>query len=110
ELAYGLADRLGGLNGVVALVSLLVALASAGLFAALRRRGLPPLPALALTLLSLPLTAVTWTARAQLFTLLLALWWSERLWRYRRDGDVRRLWALPLAMALWANLHGGFIV
>jgi len=110
ELVYGVADRLGGLNGVVALVSVLVALASAELFAAFRRRGLSALPALALTLLALPLTAVTWTARAQLFTLVLALWWSERLWRYWRDGNARRLWALPPAMALWANLHGGFIV
>ncbi len=110
EIVYGLADRLGGLTGVVALVSVLVALASAELFAAYRRRGLSALPALALTLLALPLTAVTWTARAQLFTLVLALWWSERLWRYRRDGGARRLWALPPAMVLWANLHGGFIV
>lgn len=110
QLAYGLAHHLGGLNGVVALASVLLALASAGLFAALRQRGLSPLPALALTLLGLPLTAVTWTARAQLFTLVLALWWSEQLWRYRRDGAIRRLWALPPILALWANIHGGFIV
>ena len=110
QLAYGLAHHLGGLNGVVTLASLLIALAGAGIFAALRRRGLSPLPALALTLLGLPLTAVTWTARAQLFTLVLALWWSEHLWRYLRDGNIRRLWALPPVLALWANLHGGFIV
>src|SRR5258706_4305341 len=109
-MVCGLADRLGGLPGVVALVSVLFALASAELFAAFRRRGLSALPALALTLLALPLTAVTWTARAQLFTLVLALWWSERLWRYLRDGGARQLWALPPSIVLYANLHGGFIV
>jgi hypothetical protein len=39
----------------------------------------------------------------------LTLLWSELLWRYWRSGDRRILWTLPAIMALWANLHGGFL-
>ena len=109
QVAYALAARLGGLNGVVALAGALMAATGAGVFAITRRRGVPLLPALALALAAIAFTSITWTARAQLFSLPLTLWWSDWLWRYRRDGDMRRLFAFPLAMALWANLHGGFI-
>lgn len=109
QVCYATAYQLVGLNGVVALAGILVAATSAGLYAALRRRGAPLLIALALALAGIALTSITWTARAQLFSLPLTLWWSEQLWRYWRDGHARRLWAFPLVMALWANLHGGFI-
>lgn len=109
QVCYAFAYQLGGLNGVVALAGLLVAATGAGLYAALRRRGAPLLLALALALAAIALTSITWTARAQLFSLPLTLWWSEQLWRYWRDGRARRLWAFPLVMALWANLHGGFL-
>jgi hypothetical protein len=109
QVAYALAARLGGLNGVVALAGALVAATGAGVFAITRRRGVPLVPALALALAAIALTSITWTARAQLFSLPLTLWWSDWIWRYRRDGDPRRLFAFPLVMALWANLHGGFI-
>jgi hypothetical protein len=39
----------------------------------------------------------------------LTLLWSELLWGYWRSGDRRILWTLPAIMALWANLHGGFL-
>jgi hypothetical protein len=109
QVAYAAAYRAGGLNGVVALAGGIVALTSVGLYAALRRRGTPLLLALALALLGTGLTSITWTARAQLFSLPLTLWWSEALWAYWCDGKSRRLWLLPPVMALWANLHGGFI-
>lgn len=74
---YAIAYRLGGLNGVVLLAALLVALTGAGLLAAMRRRGMPLLLALGLALLGTALTSITWTARSQLFSLLLTLLWSE---------------------------------
>ncbi|HKV83273.1 MAG TPA: hypothetical protein VJN88_01870, partial [Ktedonobacterales bacterium] len=106
---YALANRAWGLNGVVALAALLVAATSVGLFIALRRRGVALILALALTVAGIGLTSITWTARAQLFSLPLTLLWSELLWRYWRTGDHRILWTLPAIMALWANLHGGFL-
>ncbi|MGH2485820.1 MAG: hypothetical protein ACRDHE_07410, partial [Ktedonobacterales bacterium] len=106
---YALANRAWGLNGVVALAALLVAASSVGLYIALRRRGVALILALALTVAGIGLTSITWTARAQLFSLPLTLLWSELLWRYWRSGDWRILWTLPAIMALWANLHGGFL-
>ncbi len=109
QVAYAVALSLGGLNGVVALAAGLVALTSVLLFAGLRARGVPLVLSLALALVGTGLTSITWTARAQLFSLLLTLLWSECIWRYWRRGDTRLLWCFPVAMALWVNLHGGFI-
>jgi hypothetical protein len=109
QTLYAVALRLGGLNGVVALAAVFVALTSALLFAGMRRRAIPLALALPLALVAIGLTSITWTARAQLFSLLLTVLWSECLWRYWRSGDRRHLWLFPPAMALWVNLHGGFI-
>lgn len=109
QVIYALGLRLGGLNGVVAVASLLIALTGLSLYAVLRWRGVPLLAAMGFAFIAVSLTAIIWTARAQLFTLLLMVWWSEQIWRYWRDGSPRRLWFFPLVMALWANLHGGFI-
>ena len=110
QVFFALANHTAGLNGVVTLTALLIALTGVGLFHALRRRNVTIPLALALTACGLALTSLTWTARAQLFSLVLVLWWTEWLWRYWEDGKRARLVALPLVMALWANLHGGFIL
>ncbi|HEV2460327.1 MAG TPA: hypothetical protein VGS80_18370, partial [Ktedonobacterales bacterium] len=109
QVIYALGLRLGGLNGVVTVAAALVAATGVSLFAILRRRGVPLLAAVGLALLGIGLTSITWTARAQLFSLLFTVWWTEWIWRYWRDGNPRRLWAFPLAMAVWVNLHGGFL-
>ncbi len=109
QAGYALAYHLGGLSGVVALVGVLVGLLGAGIFIVLRRRGVGVSLAATLTVGGLLLTSLAWTARAQLFTLALALAWSEWLRLYWHDGRSRRLWAFPPVMILWANLHGGFI-
>ncbi len=109
QVCYALAYQLGGLNGVVALAGLLVAVTSLGLYAALRVRRVPLLLALALAVAGIGLTSITWTARAQLFSLALTMWTSEEIWRYWRDGRAARLWRFPPVFALWANLHGGFL-
>lgn len=109
QVAYAVAYRLAGLNGVVALAGGIVAGTGAGLYAIIRRRNGPLLLALLLAIAGIGLTSITWTARAQLFSLPLTLWWSENLWTYWRTGNTRRLWYFLPAMALWANLHGGFI-
>lgn len=109
EVCYAAAWRLAGLNGVVALAGVLIAGTSAGLFVALRRRATPLLLALPLALLAIGLTSIHWVARPHLFSFPLTLWWSEWLWRYWRDGRCGRLWAFPVVMVLWVNLHGGFV-
>lgn len=109
EVCYAAAWRAGGLDAVVTLAGLLVAVTAASLLAILRARRVPLLLALPLTLLALALTSIHWVARPHLFSFPLTLWWSEWLWRYWRDGQRRRLWWFPFVMVLWVNLHGGFL-
>jgi hypothetical protein len=99
-----------GLNGVVALVAGVVALTSAWLLRAVRKRGVPLLLALPLTLAAIALTSIHWLARPHIFSLLLMLWWSEQLWAYWQSGNPKKLWPFPFVLVLWANLHGGYIV
>ncbi|HEX9037129.1 MAG TPA: hypothetical protein VF808_09095 [Ktedonobacterales bacterium] len=108
QIIYALGYLVGGLNGVVAVASLLVALTVRGLYSALRARGLPALASAALALTGGAVVMLSWTARAQLFSLVLTLWWSEWLWRYWRNGARWRLWLFPAASAVWANLHAGY--
>src|SRR5262249_49730770 len=79
------------------------------LYILLRRRGAPLLAAMGLAFVGVSLTALIWTARAQLFTLPIMVWWTEQIWRYWHSGDPRRLWFFPVTMAFWVNLHGGYI-
>jgi hypothetical protein len=109
QVVYALGYRVGGLNGVVAIASILMAATLLGLYTVLRRHGASPLPAVALTLLGAPLVAMAWTARAQVFSLLFTLWWAEWLWRYWRTGERWRLWLFPLVTALWVNFHAGWL-
>ncbi|HIQ05628.1 MAG TPA: hypothetical protein EYH31_08020 [Anaerolineae bacterium] len=60
--------------------------------------------------------------RPQLFTWLFSITFLRILWRYHRQGDSSAgpawrptsfrlgLAFLPLLMALWANLHGGYVI
>ncbi len=54
--------------------------------------------------------AIFWSARPHMFSFLLSAAALYVLDRYRRTGNARWLWALPVLAALWANLHGGFII
>ena len=108
QVIYALTNRFGGLTAVVALASLLVALTANSLYTVLRCYSIPLIPAVVVTVIGLILISITWTARAQLFSLPLSLWWAEWIRRYWRDGQRWRLWCFPPVMALWVNLHGGF--
>ena len=50
-------------------------------------------------------SSVFWSARPQMFTLLLS---ALTLWLLRRGGYWP--WFLPAILALWANLHAGFML
>lgn len=109
QVIYALGFRLGGLNGVVAIASALLAGVLLGLYAVLRRHGASPLTAVGLTLLGAAPVAMAWTARAEVFSLLFTLAWAEWLCRYWRDGARWRLWVFPALTALWVNVHAGWI-
>jgi hypothetical protein len=48
--------------------------------------------------------------RPRVFTLLLASIFLVVLQNFARTGGGRRIWLLIPLMALWANLHGGFVI
>jgi hypothetical protein len=108
EIPYALADRLGGLNGVVLLCALLISFTFTLSFRQSYARGSLVLLALGWTILAAAASSLHWLARPHLFTLLIVPLWTGELERIRQ-GTTSRWWLLPLLMLLWANLHGAFI-
>ena len=62
-----------------------------------------------IVLLAAIASAVYWSARPQILSLLLAAIFAWVLEEYRSHGR-NRLWLLPPLTALWVNLHGGFAI
>jgi hypothetical protein len=69
----------------------------------------PPLLRAFLLALAATTSAVYWSARPQILTFVLAAAFLLVLEKWRAAG-LRRLWLLPVLMAVWANLHGGFAI
>jgi hypothetical protein len=98
-----------GLNGVVLVSAFIFALTFALLFRlTLKLSGNLPV-AVCLTLLSVAAASIHLLARPHLVTWLFTLLWFAHLDSFQR-GWRRHLFALPLLMLLWVNLHGGFLV
>ncbi len=98
-----------GLKGVVWFAGVLIAAFAVLLLRYTLWLGADPLVALLTTLLAVGAASVHYLARPHLFTMLLlvvSLWIIGR--DLRRPG--RAVWALVPMAALWANLHGGFLV
>lgn len=98
--------RWQGLPGLNVLTALAVLAAFGFMWSSMRQ---PPLLKAFVLVLGATVSGVYWSARPQIFTLMMtgAFFWS--LQRAQRSGP-RALWLPPLLMALWANLHGGFAV
>ncbi|MGH2350621.1 MAG: hypothetical protein ACRDJN_03285, partial [Chloroflexota bacterium] len=111
EVASALSYRLAGLAGPVLLHGMAIGLSFAVLFRHLRHRGHPVVLALAVTLLAAMASTLHWLARPHVFTFLGTAVFSFVLdgWHAGRLRS-RWLWALAPAMALWANVHGGFLI
>jgi hypothetical protein len=99
--------RVGGLVGLTAFSAILVGVAFLFLWPLLEG---PLLLRAALLLLAAATSAVYWAARPHLASFALAAIFYWALERRRRDSKSRAIWLLPLAMALWVNLHGGFAI
>jgi hypothetical protein len=54
-------------------------------------------------------SAVYWSARPQIISMLFTALFGYILISYRQRG-INRLWLLPLLMLSWVNLHGGFAI
>lgn len=105
EVLLAAAHRLAGLPGALVLTGIVVAAAYALVLLFLQRSGVDPLVAFATAIAAGVLGAVHWLARPHVFTLLGAV---ATLWLLERGGRRAALAAVGI-LALWANLHGGFL-
>ena len=99
--------RLGGLAGLTAFSAVLVGVAFLFLWPLLEG---PLLLRAAILLLAAATSAVYWAARPHIASFALAAFFLWALDQWRRGRRPRVIWLLPLATALWVNLHGGFAI
>jgi hypothetical protein len=102
--------QLGGLPLILSVQALVVALAYGLLLRlCIRRSGSVQLSVALLLLTTMPLSFNNWIVRPQSYALPIFAAFLTILTEYRL-GLSRRLWLLPLLMALWVNVHGTFVL
>ena len=99
-----------GLNGVVFITALMIALSFTLLFRLMLARGTGLPLAVILLVLAVGASAIHLFARPHVVSWLLTLIWYQVLDTAEDSGDFHRLWWLPVITVLWVNLHGGFVV
>jgi hypothetical protein len=110
ELPLWLGERWAGLEGIAAVITLVLALALRCLYRMLQRDGLPWPIALLWTALATLATSGAWVARPNVFTLLFVLL-TARICEQFHTGRISRaatFWLWPM-FVVWANVHGGFV-
>ncbi len=120
DVAVGQFDRVAGLNGVVWLTAVAIAIVFSWTFRLLLRRGVFLPLALALVLLAASASMIHFFARPHVISWLFTLVCFWILDATERNGitacgitqkkNDRLLWFLPLLMLIWVNVHGGFLV
>ena len=103
---YVIYSRLG-FNALILIFAVITALA---FWIALKRATAHPFIGGFAALLGVWSVLPTVGVRPRAFTLLLASIFLAILGRYARTGQGRRVWWLIPLAALWANLHGGFLI
>jgi hypothetical protein len=108
QAVLAIAHRADGWNAVVLLRSLLTALTFVFVFAACRRSGASVRASAGLAVASYLISAQNMGMRPQLFAvpLFAATMWISAT---RREHPARQ-WAIPVLVALWANVHGSFVL
>ena len=125
DVVVGWLDRAAGLNGVVLLTALIIAGLFAWTFRLMLRRGTNVLVALVLVLLAVSAAMIHFQARPHVVSWLFTVAWfwvlesgeknragahSDSLSSASASSRSWPLWALPLLMVVWVNVHGGFLI
>lgn len=97
----------GGLAAVAIFAILIISLTFTFVFRLARVRS-NAIVAVCVTMVAAAASSIHWLARPHLFTLLFVTLFYAALERVRQ-GERRYLWLLPPAVAVWTNLHGGFL-
>ena len=99
-----------GALGLAGLALLLATIVTGSMILVYRQCEGKPFVAAFATLLAAVASSVIWSIRPQIVSLLLASLTAYLLAGYKRSGDSRWLWPLPLVVVLWVNCHGGFVI
>lgn len=108
QLLFTLSFHTTGLDGVVWLSGVIIASAHAIVYAQSVRRSSLPMLSMGVSILAVAAASLHWLPRPHVLTLLLLPLWLQGLEDLRR-GTPPPWWQLPALMALWSNLHGGFV-
>ncbi|MCS6939390.1 MAG: hypothetical protein NZM94_08975 [Roseiflexus sp.] len=110
QLLMALLHQIGGLPLIIIVQALVLTLAYGLLLRlCILRTNRVRMCAAILLLATLPLSFDNWTVRPQTYVFPLFAGFLTVLTEYR-FGTARRLWLLPLLMALWVNMHGSFVL
>jgi len=107
QVLYAKAYDLAGWAGPVVLAAICIAAAFAQLTAILSRR-MPATYATAVALVALVVSLQHLLARPHVLVLPVMISWTSGLMAASKRREAPSFWLLPL-IALWANLHGGFV-
>jgi hypothetical protein len=108
DLILGAVHSVAGLQGVVLLAGVLIAATAALTLRYMLWFGVNLFLAVGATMLISGVSTIHWLARPHMFTwgLLLATLW---LLEADRRSPSKRVWLLIPIVAIWVNLHGGFV-
>lgn len=109
EVLFYLVQHQFGYVGNVVLFATVSAVTALAVYATCRLRGLGEPAAAILMLWAAGIGMGSSNVRPQIITTLLLAICALLLTRYLR-GHTRALWAFPPIMALWVNLHGGYVI
>jgi len=114
DLLIAIVHQVFGLNGVVFYTAAIIAVTFVvSLHVGLRRGASLPIT-LFLLILSLGASAVHFLARPHVVSWLLTLIWFDLLDSAAADSSIskpdKQVYWLPAIMAVWVNLHGGFVL
>lgn len=98
-----------GLAGVVGGAIFVLLISYSALFGLMVRRGSDPLIACVITVFGAMAGIVGWLARPHLISIALMIVWYAMVESFRRRRS-RWIYAVPLLIVLWANMHGAFVV
>lgn len=114
DVIFAILFAAAGLKGIVLFAGVTIAGVSTILLRYTLWRGTNSLIALGTTLLAIGSSTMHFLARPHLFTLLLlpvSLWLLQRDRAALNQGERDRgVWLLIPLVAIWTNLHGGFVV
>ena len=108
QLLMALVHRAGGWGALAILRALLIGGTFGMVYRSCRVRGAAPIAASCLTLAGFVVSLQALAMRPQL--LAVPLFAATLLVLVERGTHPRRLWLIPVMAALWANLHGSFVM